>query len=71
VTKLLFVVLHEKSQRLEAVVEDASGRKRRVEMGWLSRDMMPVPSTWFETVEGELVLQDTEAAARAKGRVLF
>lgn len=70
-TKLLFVVFYEKSQRLEVVVEDSSGRKRRVEIGWLSKESLPIPASWFESVEGELSLQDAEASNRAKGRVLF
>lgn len=70
-TKLLSVVFYEKNQRLEVFVEDGTGRKRRVEVAWMSRDPLPVPSNWWEIVEGELTLQDHEAASRAKGRVLF
>lgn len=69
--KLLFVVFHEKEQRIEVAVEDSSGRKRRVEISWLSKDPTSVLSTWFEMVESELSLQDSEAADKAKGRVLF
>jgi NADH:ubiquinone oxidoreductase subunit len=69
--KLLFVVLHEKEQRLEVAVEDATGRKRRVEINWRSKELTPVPSHWFSMVEQELKLQDDEAALEATGRVLF
>lgn len=69
--KLLFVVLHEKEQRLEVAVEDATGRKRRVEINWRSKELTPVSSHWFSMVEQELKLQDDEAALEATGRVLF
>jgi len=71
VIKLLFVVFHEKEQRIEVSVEDRTGRKRRVEINWQSKDPTPLSSTWFQMVEGELDLQDSEAADKAKGRVLF
>jgi hypothetical protein len=69
--KLLFVVLHEKEQRIEVTVEGSAGQKRRVEINWRSKGQAPVPANWFSMVEAELKLQDDEAALQAKGRVLF
>lgn len=69
--ELLFVVLHEKEQRLETVVRDAVGRKRRVEIVWHSKDPTPVPADWFAQVQAEMQLQDAEEKAKASGRVLF
>lgn len=69
--ELLFVVLYEKEQRLEVVVRDATGRRRKVDITWHSKDPTPVPAGWFSQVQAELQLQDDEEKAKASGRVLF
>ena len=70
-TKLLFVVLFEKEQQLEATVEDDTGRRRRVVLSWKAKDAAPVPSSWFSMIEAEMRLQDSEASEQEGGRVLF
>lgn len=70
-TELLFVIFHEKTQQLEVVVRDAAGRKRRVELQFFSKDPIPIPKDWWDTVLAELKLQDDEEKAKSVGRVQF
>lgn len=70
-TKLLFVRLFEKEQKLEVAVEDAKGQKRMVTITWLTKELSPLPDTWFDLVEKELQDQDATALAKSKGRVLL
>lgn len=69
--KLLFVVLYEKEQKLEVVVEDKIGRKRRVECVWLTKDREKLPDNWLEMVQKELDFQDGEEVLAQKGRKLM
>jgi hypothetical protein len=69
--RLLFVVLYEKEQKAEVVVEDKIGRKRRVECVWLTKDRERIPDSWLEMVQKELDFQDGEEIAVQKGRKLL
>jgi hypothetical protein len=69
--KLLAAVFHENKQRVEVFVEDDTGRKRRVELNWLSKDPLPLQADWMKLVEGEIKFQDDEAHNKKIGRVLF
>lgn len=66
--KLINVVMYIKTQRLEATVEDNTGRRRRVTFDWLSKGTGALGATsWYETVAAELADQDAEALRRSKG----
>jgi len=60
--RLAFAVIHLGEQRLEAVVEDDSGRRRRVEVRQMTREPTDVPpDDWYDHVLGELSYQDSVA----------
>jgi len=69
--KLLFVILHEKFQRIEAAVEDKNGAKRIVNFNWRTKEKGSMPDHWLQAVEAELDHQDSEALARSSGRQLM
>jgi hypothetical protein len=69
--KLLFVVFHEKEKRIEAAVEDKTGRRRLVNFAWRTKDPTPITGHWMQAVEAELDNQDAEALAKAEGRQLL
>lgn len=70
-TKLLWVVYLPDEQRLEATVEDAAGKRRRIDYRWKTRDASPPPPDWFEAVCGEVELQRSDELDQKLGRNQF
>jgi len=65
--KLLFVVVHLGKSKME-VVCDWKGKKRKVEVCWMAKQQTDLPpTTWAAMVQEELEVQDSDAAARARG----
>lgn len=51
-------VYHEGACRLEAVVDDGAGWRRRIDVSWFAREASPLPpADWFQMVEGEVRYQ--------------
>lgn len=69
--KLVAVVLYENEQRLEAVIEDSDGKRRRIDLVWKSKDPTGIPSHWWDSIIGEVEFQRTEEFNKNKGRVQF
>ena len=56
--KLISAVLYLGQNKLEAVVEDCHGSRRKVNVNWLTKEPTDVPPDhWFEIVLGEVDLQ--------------
>lgn len=57
-SQLIAVVLHLGQSKLEAVVDDGTGTRRRINLEWTSRkDVDNAPESWFTQVEGEVQYQ--------------
>ena len=57
-TQLIAVVLHLGASKLEAIVDDGTGMRRRINLEWTSRtDGDNPPETWLESIEGEVDYQ--------------
>ena len=61
-SQLIAVVLHLGRSKLEAVLDDGTGMRRRINLDWLSRARgdMP-PKDWLSQCEGEVVYQKGQA----------
>lgn len=69
--KLIFAVLHLRKNKMEVVSEDRTGRRRKVDVSWLSKEKTNSPPVfWPESVEGELDYQDSVEFEKARGRFL-
>jgi len=69
--KLLFAVNYESEQRTEFFIEDADGKKRRIEVAWKSRDPQPIMESWRDVVKAEVEEQRTIEWERKTGRGLL
>lgn len=57
-SQVVAVVLHLGQSKLEAVVDDGTGMRRRVNLTWISRKRGDVPpDDWLAQVEGEVNYQ--------------
>lgn len=55
---LIAVVLHLGQPKLEAVVDDGTGMRRRINLSWVSRKEGNLPpASWFDQIEGEVSYQ--------------
>lgn len=59
--KLINVVLYLKDQRLEAVLEEAPGKRRKVVYTWLSQKISSLPTSWYEDILAEAADQDSRS----------
>lgn len=59
---LIAVVLHLGQSKLEAVVDDGTGMRRRINLSWVNRRAGDLPpENWFDQVEGEVNYQKGNA----------
>jgi len=70
-SKLLFVRLYEKGQRVDVAVEDKNARNRLVVVRWFTKEPTACPDNWLKQVEDEMAHQDAEELAKSRGRKLF
>ena len=55
---LIAVVLHLGQSKLEAVVDDGTGMRRRINLSWVSRTEGDLPpESWLDQIEGEVEYQ--------------
>jgi hypothetical protein len=55
---LIAVVLHLGQSKLEAVVDDGTGMRRRINLSWVNRKSGDLPpESWFDQIEGEVSYQ--------------
>lgn len=64
--KLINVVKHVGKPKLEAVVENDKGERRKIKCTWLTRTRTLMPRTWFGTLKGEHEYQEKLAEARTQ-----
>lgn len=70
--KLVYVVLHLERPRLDVVVTDTEGYRRKVAVRWLAKQPGSTPpADWPQMVDEEVRLQVAEDKARASGRLLI
>lgn len=61
--KLQQVVISLSRRKLEAVVLDPDGLLRKVDYGWKDREGK-LPTSWYETVVGEIIQQMASRQAK-------
>lgn len=59
--KLLCCILHLGKCGMEVIVEDRTGRRRKVNITWLAKIRVDVPpAKWAQQTDAELQFQDSE-----------
>ena len=72
-SQLLAVVLHLGQSKLEAVIDDGTGTRRRVNLSWISRKLGDnPPADWPQQIEGEVEYQRglTSPLQKLMGKIL-
>lgn len=69
--KLQFVVLYKGQSRLDAVVEEDTGKRRRVGVSWLRKEKSDLPpADWLDQVLKEIEFQKSIEKQKADGKWL-
>lgn len=65
--KIAFMVQRLGESRIDVVVDDEEGHRRKIQANWISRDADIPPDGWFEAVTGEVSYQRSEDKRKAGG----
>jgi phenylpyruvate tautomerase PptA (4-oxalocrotonate tautomerase family) len=69
--RLVSAVLHLGKAKMEVVVQDVDGHRRRIDFQWSAKEVSDVPPDhWLSAVQGEIEFQRSEDLAEASGRKL-